>query len=107
MKLVIAIISGDDTSKVTRALTKGNFTVTKLATTGGFLMLGNTTLMIGTEEENVPQLLEILAKNCKAREQLVPASASHGVNLFSAPPIKVQVGGATVFVLDVEQFIKL
>lgn len=107
MKLVIAIVSGDDSSKVSRALTKNNFSVTKLSTTGGFLMAGNTTFLIGTEEDRVDELIEVLRANCKTRKQMVPTSASYGVGMFSSMPIEVQVGGATIFVLDVDQFIKL
>jgi len=100
-------VSGDDSSKVSRALTKANFSVTKLATTGGFLMSGNTTFIVGTDDEKVDDVLEILAKNSKTRKQMVPTSASYGVGMFSSMPIEVQVGGATVFILDVEQFVKL
>lgn len=107
MKLIMAIVSGDDSSKVARALTKSNFSVTKLATTGGFLMSGNTTFLVGTEEEKVEEVIDILRKNSKTRKQMVPTSASYGVGMFSSMPIEVQVGGATVFILDVEQFIKL
>lgn len=107
MKLVIAIVSGDDSSKVSRALTKNNFSVTKLSTTGGFLMAGNTTFLIGTESHRVDELIEVLRSNSKTRTQMVPTSASYGVGMFSSMPIEVQVGGATVFVLDVDQFIKL
>ena len=107
MKLVLAIVSGDDSSKVSRALTKANFSVTKLATTGGFLMSGNTTFIVGTDDEKVDDVLEILDKNSKTRKQMVPTSASYGAGMFSSMPIEVQVGGATVFILDVEQFVKL
>lgn len=107
MKLVLAIVSGDDSSKVARALTKANFSVTKLATTGGFLMSGNTTFIVGTDDEKVDGVLDILRKNSKTRKQMVPTSASYGAGMFSSMPIEVQVGGATVFILDVEQFVKL
>ena len=107
MKLVLAIVSGDDSSKVSRALTKANFSVTKLATTGGFLMSGNTTFIVGTDDEKVDDVLEILDKNSKMRKQMVPTSASYGAGMFSSMRIEVQVGGATVFILDVEQFVKL
>ncbi len=107
MKLVLAIVSGDDSSKVSRALTKAAFSVTKLATTGGFLMSGNTTFIVGTDNEKVDEVLEIIGKNSKTRKQMVPTSASYGVGMFSSMPVEVQVGGATVFILDVEQFVKL
>ncbi|MFV0399240.1 MAG: cyclic-di-AMP receptor [Oscillospiraceae bacterium] len=107
MKLIMAIVSGDDSSKVSRALTKSNFSVTKLATTGGFLMAGNTTFLVGTEDDKVDEVIEVLRTNCKTRKQMVPTSASYGVGMFSSMPVEVQVGGATVFILDVEQFVKL
>jgi len=107
MKLIMAIVSGEDSSKVARTLTKSGFSVTKLATTGGFLMSGNTTFIIGTEDSKVSEVLDIVGKNSKTRKQMVPTSASYGVGMFSSMPIEVQVGGATVFVMDVEQFIKL
>jgi uncharacterized protein YaaQ len=107
MKLIMAIVSGDDSSKVSRALTKSNYSVTKLATTGGFLMSGNTTFIVGTDDDKVEGVLDILRKNSKTRKQMVPTSASYGVGMFSSMPIEVQVGGAVVFILDVEEFIKL
>lgn len=107
MKLVLAIVSGDDSLKVSKALTKGGFYATKLATTGGFLAAGNTTFLVGTDDDKVPEVIEILKGNSRTRKQMVPSSASYGVGMFSAAPIEVQVGGATVFVLDIEQFHKL
>lgn len=107
MKLILAIVSGDDSSKVSRALTKANFSVTKLATTGGFLMSGNTTFIVGTDDDKVDDVIEILGSNSKTRKQMVPTSASYGVGMFSSTPIEVQVGGATVFILDVEKFVKI
>lgn len=70
-------------------------------------MAGNTTFLIGTEANRVDELIELLRENSKKRQQMVPTSASYGVGMFSSMPIEVQVGGATVFVLDVEQFLKL
>ena len=53
MKLILAIVSNDDASAVSAALTKNNFYMTRLATTGGFLRAGNTTIIVGTEDELV------------------------------------------------------
>ena len=50
MKLVIAIVEDEDSMDLIDALTDGKYRVTKLATTGGFLKSGNTTLMVGVEE---------------------------------------------------------
>ena len=53
MKLVFAIVSNDDATTVMRELNKEGFQVTKLASTGGFLRVGNVTLLVGTDEEKV------------------------------------------------------
>ena len=107
MKLIFAIVSNDDSSKVSRELTKNKFSVTKLATTGGFLMSGNTTFIIGTDDEKVDQVIEIIGHHSKKRTQMVPSSASYGVGMYTSFPVEVQVGGATIFVIDVEQFRKV
>ena len=107
MKLIFAIVSNDDSSKVSKELTKNRFSVTKLATTGGFLMAGNTTFIIGTEDERVDEAIEIIGKHSKKRTQMVPSSASYGVGMYTSFPVEVQVGGATICVMNVERFEKL
>ena len=107
MKLIFAIVSNDDSSKVSKELTKSKFSVTKLATTGGFLMAGNTTFIIGTDDDKVEDVIEIIGKYSKKRTQMVPSSASYGVGMYTSFPVEVQVGGATVFVMNVERFEKL
>ncbi len=107
MKLIFAIVSNDDSSKVSKELTKSKFSVTKLATTGGFLMAGNTTFIIGTDDDKVEEAIDIIGKYSKKRTQMVPSSASYGVGMYTSFPVEVQVGGATVFVMNVERFEKL
>ena len=107
MKLITAIVNHDDSSKVLSALTKGGFSVTKLATTGGFLLAGNTTFICGTEDDKVDKAIEIIGNCSKKRKQMVPSSASYGLGMYTSFPVEVTVGGATVFVTDVEQFKKL
>lgn len=107
MKLVLAIVSNDDSGSVSRALTKEGFSVTKQATTGGFLMAGNTTLLIGVDDEKVQQVMDIVANHSRKRTQMMPTNASYGVGMYTSFPVEVTVGGATVFVLDVERFEKV
>lgn len=108
MKLVIAIVQDDDSADLVDLLTEANFRVTKLATTGGFLKAGNTTLMIGVEKEKVDEVLTLIEETCKTREQIVstpsPMAGTSGV--YVPYPIEVQVGGATIFVVDVDKFVK-
>ena len=103
----ILIVSSDDSGVVSQALTKGGFSVTKLATTGGFLMSGNTTFIIGVNDDKVDEVIEIIGKHSKKRKQMVPSTASYGMGMYTSFPVEVTVGGATLFVLDVEQFQKL
>ena len=107
MKLIIAIVSSDDTAKVTSALTKENYSVTRLATTGGFLMSGNTTLIVGTQDEKVEKAINIIGENSKKRTKMVPTTSSFGTGMYTSMPVEVVIGGATIFVVDVEQFIKV
>jgi uncharacterized protein YaaQ len=106
MKLIIAVVSNDDSHSLSNALTKENFAVTKLATTGGFLKIGNTTMLIGTDEDRVEKCIEIIKEESKQRTELVPSTASYDIGRFATFPVEVQVGGATIFVMDVAQFIK-
>lgn len=108
MKLLIAIINSDDSHNVMNEITKAGFYATKLSTTGGFLKTGNLTLLMGVEDDKVDELLEILRKNCRKREEITPIIPSYETGMMiNAIPVKITVGGATVFVLDVEQFHKM
>lgn len=106
MKLILAVIQDQDSNKLMNALVDNNFRATKLASTGGFLKSGNTTFMIGTEDIRVERALHIIKENCRARDQLVAPVSPMGGNADSYVPypVEVEVGGATVFVLPVEQF---
>lgn len=106
MKLVIAVIQDKDSNRLSTALIKEGFRATKLASTGGFLKAGNTTFLVGTEDERVPELLKVIKANCKVRDQMVtPVSPMGGTTDSYIPfPVEVQVGGAAVFVLPVEKF---
>ncbi len=109
MRLVIAIVQDEDAYELIDSLMEGKFQVTKLATTGGFLKSGNTTLLVGVEDEKVPQVITMIEDICKSRKQITtsptPMGATNGV--YVPFPIEVTVGGATVFVVDVETFTKL
>jgi uncharacterized protein YaaQ len=107
MKLLIAIINSDDSHKVLSEITKAGFYATKLTTTGGFLRTGNLTLLMGVEDDKVDELLNLLKANCRKREEVTPIVPTYATEMVNAIPVKITVGGATVFVLDVEQFHKM
>ena len=107
MKLIIAIINHDDAHSVIQNLTKNGFQVTKLSTTGGFLMAGNVTIMIGVSEDRLQEVMSLISKYSKSRKQVMPTSAEYGAGMYPSVPFEVTVGGATVFILPVERFEKL
>lgn len=107
MKMIVAVVNSDDSNAVMRALTKNGYSVTKLATTGGFLMMGNTTFLIGVEDDKVDGAIEVIASHSKKRKQVIPASTSYGMGMYAPMPVEVTVGGASIFVMDIERFEKV
>lgn len=109
MKLIIAIVQDDDAGDLIDIITDGGYRVTKLATTGGFLKSGNTTLMIGVEEDQVDHVLHVIEDECKTRNQVVtsPSPVAGSTGVYVPYPVEVEVGGATIFVVDVDKFVKI
>jgi uncharacterized protein YaaQ len=104
MKLIVAVVQDKDSIKLIEGLMIKGYRATKLASTGGFLKEGNTTLLIGVDDNRVPEVMGIIRKTCKSREQLVTPLTPVGgpVDSYVPYPVEVIVGGATVFVLNVE-----
>jgi len=108
MKLVIAIVHDEDTGKLIKKLNDESFRVTKLASTGGFLKSGNTTLLVGVEKEKVDDVLDVVRNICNTRREVTPSSTLIGeAGGYLSMPLEVTVGGATVFVIDVEKYMKV
>ena len=109
MKLIIAIVQDEDASRLISDLMTANFGVTKLATTGGFLRAGNTTLLVGVEDDRFTAAMDVIEKVCKSRKQIAasPVSMVGVPGAYTPCPIEVVVGGATIFVMTVDQFIKI
>ena len=109
MKLIIAIVQDEDASRLINGLMTEGYRVTKLATTGGFLRAGNTTLLVGVEDDKLQQAIGVIEKVCKSRKQVAstPTPVTGTTGMYTAYPMEVTVGGATIFVLDVEQFMKI
>ena len=108
MKLVICIVQDQDSGSLIDDLTDKNFRVTKLATTGGFLKAGNTTLLIGVDDTEVDSVVKLIDDNCKTREITTSLlTVTMPGDSYMPFPLEVKVGGATVFILDVEQHIKI
>lgn len=105
MKLIIAIVQDQDADRTIKALNSSGFRVTRVASTGGFFSVGNTTLLSGIEDDQVQTLMNLLKTTCERRTRLIPA----GPNIVESAAmmgafVDVEVGGATVFVLEIEHF---
>ncbi len=94
MKLIIAVVQNEDADAVVDALLENDFRATRLASTGGFLRRGNTTIMIGVQDEQVDQVLDLIRQEARSRSQSQDAG-------------EVQTAAATVFVLDLEEYQRL
>ena len=111
MKLIFAVIRDKDANKTVESMVERHIGVTKLASSGGFLRDGNTTLLIGVEQEQVDEVLALLKKNCARRSEVefIAPHSTGGVPAWNLghTPVTVEAGGATVFVVDVDRFEKL
>ncbi|GEO74855.1 hypothetical protein FD30_GL001876 [Levilactobacillus namurensis DSM 19117] len=106
MKLLIAIIQDKDANRLSNQFIDHDFRATRLSTTGGFLKSGNTTFMLGVDDERVEEVLELIKTTSHTRQQFMapPVNLDAQLDNTSSYPVEVQVGGATVFVLPVDQF---
>lgn len=111
MKLVITIVQSADSARLADALVANGFRSTRISTMGGFLDEPNVTMLIGTEDAQLPQLLALIQQNCHTRRRYMNASPmsveSVGMPMATAAPIEVEVGGATVFVVPVRHAARL
>jgi uncharacterized protein YaaQ len=94
MKLIITVVQNKDADEVVDALVSADFRATRFASTGGFLRRGNTTIMIGVQDQQVDQVLDIIRDEARNRA----ASDSDE---------DTQTAAATVFVLDLEEYQRL
>jgi uncharacterized protein YaaQ len=108
VKLVIGIINSDDAGDLLEEITQASFQATRLSTTGSFLRTGNTTVLVGVEDEQVDKVIDIFKTCCSRRSQIVTTPTPYlGEGFISGTPVEVTIGGATIFVVDVDKFMKI
>jgi len=106
MKMITVIVDNNDADIICYALTDAGFSFTKMATTGGFLRSGNTTLLMGVEDERVDEAIEVIRSKSFRHKEMVTLSYGLTPGMPAAYPIDITVGGAIVFVTDVLRFEK-
>lgn len=102
MKLMIVVVQRQDEGALTKELTAQHIGVTRVSSQGGFLREGNVTLFIVVPDHRVPDVMQLIRKHCHTRMKFVaplPPVAESG-EFYPSTPIEVQVGGATVFVVN-------
>ncbi len=108
MKLILAIVHNDDAPIVTSELNKAGYHSTKIASTGGFLSSGNTTFITGVNDDQVDGVVKLISQHSKRHSQYVPTNVYPALGgADTAGTAKVQTGGATIFVLNVESFLQV
>lgn len=108
MKLIVAVVQDKDVAKLIDNLVRAGYSATKLASTGGFLREGNSTVLIGVDDDETEKVMDVIKRTCRSREQLITPITPIGPGESYVPyPVGVVVGGATVFILPVEKFVKI
>ena len=105
MKLIVAIVQDYDTDRLLRAVSELGLGATRIASTGGFLRTGNTTVLMGVVDEQVAPGLEAIRRTCGSRVE-PPASQVVGdlTEWYPSGVVEVTVGGAVAFVVPVGRF---
>lgn len=105
MKLIVAIVQAYDTDRLLRAVTSAGFRVTRIQSTGGFLRAGNSTVLIGVDDDRVRECLHLIrGSSCSRIENIPDELETEFFELTGGDVASVAVGGAVVFVLPVSRF---
>lgn len=105
MKLVIAVVQDYDADRLLRAVTAAGFRATRIASMGGFLRMGNATVLMCLPDEDVAQCLDIVAHSCRSRvEVAAETAATEFVDWYPAGIHEVTVGGAVTFTVNVARY---
>ncbi len=110
MKMVVTIVQGKDAGTLTDKLVARRYGVTRINTSGGFLRESNATFLIGVEDQQVEDVINIIRATCKTRSHYLnpmPPMSEPGGEIYVPNPVEVQVGGATIFVVAVDKYLRL
>lgn len=106
MKMIVCFVHNDDARTLMKELTGQGFSVTRLASTGGFLHGGNATLLLGVEDDAVDRALAIIKEKSSVRKEYMALPAALPGYGGVLAPVQVTIGGSTVFVINIEQAYK-
>ena len=108
MKMIVAIVQDYDTDRLLRGVGEAGLRATRIASTGGFLRMGNTTVLMGVEDDRLGDCLELLRRTCGARVERPAADLFDDLGLLAPGAVsEVTIGGAVVFVSAVSRFVRI
>jgi uncharacterized protein YaaQ len=108
MKLIVAIVQDYDTDRLLRAIGAAGLRATRIASTGGFLRTGNTTVLMGVEDDRVATCLDLLKASCASRVERPAVDLFDDLGLLAPGTVsEVTIGGAVVFVIAVSRFVRI
>jgi len=110
MKMIMAIVQDEDVGEFLDTVRRHNLRATKISSTGGFLRSGNSTVLLGVDDDQVTEVLDVIRATCRTRKQpattvLVPSDEP--AEPFAAHSLDVEVGGANIFVWEIEQYLRV
>ena len=106
MKLVVAVVQAEDANGLLRSCPIVAFAPRASRPSAAFFREANATIFVGVEDDDVETVVHTIRESCTTRQQqitAIPAVMEPG-EFFLPYPVEVEVGGATIFVLDVERF---
>jgi uncharacterized protein YaaQ len=106
-RLIVAVVQDYDANAITDALTQANFRLTRVGSTGGFLRMGSTTLLVGVEDWQVSRVKRMIMEHCRERMEVVPPDMLDIHAWYPSDVMEVPVGGAVVFTLKIVRFERL
>ena len=108
MRLIVVIIQDRDADAVVNALTAVGQRITRIGTTGGLLQQGLSTLLIGVSDDALPEVITTIQKHSSRRTMFMPLGIGIGDPVYTlSEQVEVEIGGSTIFVFDVEQFVQI
>jgi uncharacterized protein YaaQ len=110
MKLVITIVQAYDTDRLLRAVVQNGLHATRISSVGGFLRMGNATILMAVPDDDVPRAIELVRTNCESRVEVKvdpEPEFSEYMEWFPAGVHDVTVGGAVVFVVPISRMVRI
>ena len=103
-QLVLATVAGSQAGGLTERLTQDGFYATQIDSAGGILYEATVSLLIGFDRARLQRLLALLRECCRTHRRFIPAHVEAPLLEIQPVMIEAEVGGATVYVLDVDHF---